>query len=108
LSTDNLLEKLDKYRIYLLVVSAICMIGNLFGFYLYMSCQEETSARPNRTALPRQYMTAATRKKSLVMIMKWRNITNENLAELTLFYLLCSWLSGIIRRRVPASPSWFG
>ena len=36
LSTDSLLEKLDKYRIQLLIISMICMIGNLFVFYLYL------------------------------------------------------------------------
>ena len=35
LSIDSLLEKLDKYRIQLLIISMICMIGNLFVFYLY-------------------------------------------------------------------------
>lgn len=37
LSTECLLEKLDKYRTPLLIVSAICMIGNLFLIYFYVS-----------------------------------------------------------------------
>ena len=37
LSTDSILEKLDKYRIPLLLVTTVCIIGNLFLFYFYMN-----------------------------------------------------------------------
>jgi len=36
LSADILLEKLDKYRIYLLIAVTVCMIGNWFLFYFYL------------------------------------------------------------------------
>ena len=37
LSADALQEKLDKYRIHLLIVTAVCIIGNLFLFYFYIN-----------------------------------------------------------------------